>query len=171
MAEYRHCAHFSNSLPRESADNTIREFTVLLDNWKERNGGKEMFDTFAFSGLSGALIAPTLAHLMHKDLLLIRKNEGMDNSNSSKWVEGNYDAKRVVVIDDLISTGRTMTNLAKGLMKKVPQAEIVGLLLYGSERHLYTPDNKLDRIGGSWYQMKNAIYSAKRQIEMEGLES
>lgn len=133
---YEHCSHFKRSLPRKEANDTIQKFIYLL----EQNGIE--FDTFAFTGLSGALIAPTVAFLMDKELLLIRKNEGKDNSNSTRYVEGNMGAENIVVVDDLICTGKTMGNLLRGINRFIPTAKVVGLLLYadiGDERELFLP--------------------------------
>jgi orotate phosphoribosyltransferase-like protein len=124
---YSHCLHFSKSLPRLDADETIEKFVQLLTRW-EKDG--QNYDTFAFCGLSGALIAPVLAHLLKKDLLMIRKNEGEDGSHSHRWVEGNVAAEKIIIVDDLIHTGATMKNILGGIIRDVPNAVVVGLLLY-----------------------------------------
>lgn len=90
----------------------------------------KLFDTIAFCGLSGAVLAPTLAHLMQKELLLIRKKKGDDGSHSMQWVEGYYDASRVIVVDDLVFSGDTMRNIRDGIKDKLPGAKVVGLLLH-----------------------------------------
>lgn len=92
------------------------------------------FDTLAFIGLSGATVAPTLAYLMGKELLMVRKQGGKDGSNSSRWVEGNFAAERIVIVDDLTSSGRTMSQVVhaiRSLQKDVsPNVQIVGVLLH-----------------------------------------
>jgi orotate phosphoribosyltransferase-like protein len=136
--------HFVNILPRKRADLTIRESVALCS--------KLEFDTFAFSGLSGACLAPILAHLMHKELLMVRKNGGKDGSTSGMWREGYLASDRLIIVDDLISSGATMANMLHafhGIRKLTSggKLEIVGLLLhthlstvswqYGP--HLYEP--------------------------------
>lgn len=64
------------------------------------------FDAIAFSGMSGALIAPTLADLLGKELILVRKPS--DNSHSYDTVQGFRDGVSYIVVDDFISTGKTV---------------------------------------------------------------
>jgi len=94
------------------------------------------FDTVAFIGLSGAVVAPIIAYELEKELLMIRKQGGQDKSNSGQWIEGHHTAKRVVVVDDLISSGRTMSQVMYALRElqdtTSPDIKIVGLLLHRS---------------------------------------
>jgi orotate phosphoribosyltransferase len=122
-------AHFNYSLPRDAADTTIRLCVEELS--------KIEFDAIAFCGMSGALIAAPLAHLMHKELLMVRKNAGNDGSHSTKFVEGIQIAKlKIVIIDDLICTGSTMRNIVMGLNRFIPGKlyEIAGVILYDEAR-------------------------------------
>lgn len=142
MNGYSQSGHFQYILPRKSADSIISQSLELL--WFKH------FDTFAFSGLSGAALAPTLAHLMQKELLMIRKNKGKDGSNSEQWVEGYIDANRVVVVDDLIFSGTTMKNIRTGIESdrvRIPRAKVVGMLLHCNSREggptFHEPGDKL----------------------------
>ncbi|MGW0245085.1 phosphoribosyltransferase [Nocardia goodfellowii] len=62
------------------------------------------FDTMVGTGLSGALMIPTLARAMNVDFLLVRKPN--DGSHSSYKVEGRLGSKWLFV-DDLIVSGDT----------------------------------------------------------------
>lgn len=64
------------------------------------------FDAIAFSGQSGSLIAPIVAMLMGKSLIMVRKS-GV-RSHSSYKVEGDINAKSYIIIDDLTSSGKTI---------------------------------------------------------------
>jgi len=124
------CSHLRRAIPRVEVDNIIRHFVPVLKEFETNHGA---FDTFAFCGMSGALIAPVLAHLMEKELLMVRKNGGQDGSNASRggfYVEGFVQARRIIVVDDLIGTGGTMANIRKGITAKCPEAEFVAMLLY-----------------------------------------
>ena len=70
------------------------------------------FDAIAFRGLSGALIVPTIAMMMDKTLLAVRKGE---QSHSSRMVEGDYNARRYVIIDDLIASGTTVQTIVQSI--------------------------------------------------------
>lgn len=139
---YSQSGHFQNILPRKSADTIITQSLELL--WFKQ------FDTLAFCGLSGATLAPILAHLMQKELLMIRKNKGKDGSNSEQWVEGHIDANRVIVVDDLIFSGTTMKNIRDGIDHdriRIPRAKVVGMLLHCNSRDggptFHEPGDKL----------------------------
>lgn len=62
-----------------------------------------VFDTIVGTGLSGALIVPTLARKLNKHFALVRKP---DNSHSEMILEGSI-GERWVFVDDLIISGAT----------------------------------------------------------------
>lgn len=66
---------------------------------------KKTFDTVAFRGMSGALVAPLVAAKMKKHLIMVRKPG--DGSHSQYTVEGNINSQAYIIIDDFISTGNT----------------------------------------------------------------
>lgn len=150
-AGHRQSGHFSQSLPRAATDHTIRGVIKALSTTN--------FDTLAFSGYSGACIACPVAHLMNKELLLVRKNEGHDKSNSQMWVEGYIAAKRVVIIDDFVCGGGTLDNLVKGLVTNLGPFDIVAAVMYHSAS-LY----------GESYLNKFALHEARmRQSQYGGI--
>lgn len=133
---YTHCQHMSNALPRTAADNTIHAAVSLI---RSKN---TQFDTFAFRGMSGAIFAPVLAHLMHKEMIMVRKNKG-NGCASGRWVEGFKHARRYILVDDLICSGSSAVDTI--LAVKVftnSKAELVDVLLYDSHVELLGVDDK-----------------------------
>lgn len=74
----------ANMLSRAAADRIISDAVVLLKDVE--------FDTFAFRGMSGAVFGPLLAHLMNKEMIMVRKNKG-SGCASNRWVEGYKEAR------------------------------------------------------------------------------
>lgn len=70
---------------------------------------KDKFDTIVFTGSSGCMVGPALASKMNKQMLLVRKEN--DNSHSSYLCEGYYELSNYIIIDDLISTCRTIRRI------------------------------------------------------------
>lgn len=64
------------------------------------------FDAFVCRGVSGLTMGSILAHSMRKDLVVIRKSE--DDSHSDYEIEYGGDGRRLVILDDLISSGDTL---------------------------------------------------------------
>jgi hypothetical protein len=85
------------------------------------------FDAIAFSGLSGALFAPMVAMAMDKTLLAVRKGEPC---HSSRQVEGDYNARRYVILDDFIAMGSTVQHIIEEIRDSVPGAVCIGILEY-----------------------------------------
>ena len=148
--------HFSRVLSSELLKEIVVESVQQLSTLD--------FDTLAFTGLSGAIVAPIIANQMGKELLMVRKNGGQDGSYSSQWIEGHVGAKRVVIVDDLISSGKTMSQMMRALRytqhNNSKDLKVVGLLLH------------------MWYCIKKNDYKAqlfslepgsKRRIQLEGL--
>lgn len=83
------------------------------------------FDAVAFRGLSGALIAPTIAMEMGKELIAVRKHKG---EHSSNMVEGDRNARTYVIVDDFIGSGNTVRVMLDEIEKYAPGAECIGVL-------------------------------------------
>lgn len=81
------------------------------------------FQTIAFSGQSGAMVAPIVCYRLKKMPLLIRKKT--DNSHSSFSIEGPTKNFDYIIIDDLFSTGATISFIhekVNSLINKLPKA-------------------------------------------------
>jgi adenine/guanine phosphoribosyltransferase-like PRPP-binding protein len=88
------------------------------------------FDAIAFSGQSGSLIAPIVAMLMGKSLIVVRKR-GV-RSHSSYIVEGDRAAKSYLILDDLTSSGQTIEYIQESLRDEGwKHCEYIGMLGVG----------------------------------------
>jgi adenine/guanine phosphoribosyltransferase-like PRPP-binding protein len=96
------------------------------------------FDTIAFRGLSGALIAPIVAMRMGKSLMAVRKGE---QCHSHHQVEGNAATKRYVIIDDFISLGCTVHAILNEVLVFAPEAKCIGVV----QAYYLAPDTDIDR--------------------------
>lgn len=95
--------------------------------WKEYG-----FDTIAFCGVSGAAMAFVLAHEMRIPLLCVRKrgeNSHFDDGDR-RHLEGNTGVKKYLIVDDFISSGRTVNYIMDTIHQDIPNAECVAMLMY-----------------------------------------
>ena len=84
------------------------------------------FDSLAFRGLSGAIIAPPVAIALKKNLILVRKPE--EETHSDYLVEGNSSSKKYIIIDDFVSSGKTARAIIEAIATFAPQAKCLGAL-------------------------------------------
>jgi len=107
------------------------------------------FDTIAFSGYSGALIAPMLALATGKEMVLVRKQGEV--RASSYDVEGYRDVKKYIIVDDFVCSGDTARRIHKGIQTFAPDAKCLGVLsvqeLVGTELG-YTSRTGLEDVRG-----------------------
>jgi hypothetical protein len=89
---------------------------------------KLQFDAIAFTGVSGALIAPIVAFQMGVDLIVVRKD--IEGSHSKSLVEGAWQASKILIIDDFVATGDTVMRIANMLREHRPLASVVGVYEY-----------------------------------------
>lgn len=90
------------------------------------------FDAIAFSGMSGAVMAPTLAYLLDKQLIIVRKDAELANSHSSSMVEyAGYPLKdRVIIVDDFVSSGATVLRIMEKIRDANLRATFVAVYCY-----------------------------------------
>jgi hypothetical protein len=88
------------------------------------------FQSFAFRGISGALIAPLLAYKTGKTLIVVRKPKPDESSHSDYPVEGDLNAQRYIIVDDFQSSGSTVTAIISGIAQFNPSARCLGTLFY-----------------------------------------
>jgi adenine/guanine phosphoribosyltransferase-like PRPP-binding protein len=123
-AGYKHhiqCAgHLERGLNPDLRRMTVENVVRILRHYD--------FDAIAFSGLSGALIVPTVAMLMNKTLLAVRKDK--DACHSGRLVEGDHNARRYIIVDDMISSGDTVRSIVGKISEAVPNAHCLGCLGY-----------------------------------------
>jgi adenine/guanine phosphoribosyltransferase-like PRPP-binding protein len=122
MSHTINCAsHLTVMLTPRRAKFTVRQVIKMI---KAR--GLE-FDTIACRGVSGLLIAPIVAMRLNKSLLVVRKGE---DTHSPYHVEGNYGAKRYLILDDFIDNGGTVRDIINGIFDASRKARCVGFIAY-----------------------------------------
>lgn len=106
----------------------------VIDNVKHKMSYHH-FDAIAFSGLSGALIAPILALELNKTLLCVRRKGeaysatgSFDGSHSYRTVEGDRAVRRYIIIDDFTSTGTTVQHIFDSVFELNPHAQCIGVM-------------------------------------------
>jgi adenine/guanine phosphoribosyltransferase-like PRPP-binding protein len=93
------------------------------------------YDTIAFCGMSGAAMAFVLGYELEMPLLCVRKIEDASHfhdMSKSKVLEGNIDTKKYLIVDDFISSGRTVNYIMDSIQKSIPGAECVAMLMYAA---------------------------------------
>lgn len=91
------------------------------------------FQAIAFTGMSGAMIGPALAARLGVGMLLVRKKH--DRSHSDYQVEGTIEAQSFLIVDDLVSSGRTIDRMLLSIEKwgyNYNRMNCVGVLEYAS---------------------------------------
>lgn len=114
---------------------------------------KVKFDTIAVSGFSGAILGSIVAHRLRKKLTLIRKPD--DDSHSTTKIEGNTWDCKYIILDDLISSGKTYHRIRDAMC----ESELVGIYLY--QHHIYTVEGleRFERV----YNVK-ALWTSVEEI-------
>lgn len=87
------------------------------------------FKAIAFRGMSGALIAPSVADQMDKQIILVRKTEIDDHrSHSFEPVEGTVGVD-YFIIDDLTMSGRTIREIQQQIF--TAESEHINCTVHG----------------------------------------
>ena len=123
VPQYSHSGYLDQILQTDRLRETSKKAALIL-------AGLD-FDAIAFSGMSGALIAPVLALALNKTLIMVRKFRDNSHSVSQRHgalVEGDFGAQRYVIVDDLTSSGRTARYIRDQIKAHAPSAVYIGLL-------------------------------------------
>jgi len=88
-------------------------------------------DTIAVCGASGMLAVSVVDERPDVDVILVRKKE--DSTHSKLPVEG-VRGREYVIIDDLVSSGDTITHIVDSIKEFSPHSQCVGVLLYHPSR-------------------------------------
>lgn len=91
----------------------------------------EKFDYIACSGLSGIIVASPAAIRLDKRLIIVRKGEHCHSSFSVEGMPCDEIPNNYVIVDDLISTGKTVRNIINEIRgaRKEP-SNCVGIFLH-----------------------------------------
>ena len=103
---------------------------------KELEPLKDSFDSIAFRGLSGGLIASIICYQMKKGMVAVRKDKKIEASHSQNKVESETDnIGRFIILDDQISSGTTVREMLKAITDMKLEGKCVGIYTYQG----YTP--------------------------------
>lgn len=83
------------------------------------------FDALAFTGISGTMLGAPLALELNKTMLVVRKDV---YSHSPYVVEGDYAARRYIIVDDCVCTGATFKRIQEKISIAAPKAKCLGLM-------------------------------------------
>lgn len=118
------CAHWMRQAAVRS------ECDTALETATQRLEGVD-FDTIAFTGMSGCLFAPILAYTMKKEIACVRKSSM--GTHSDCIVEGFYNTKKYIIVDDFIASGDTIKRIILKMLKHARDARCVGVYCYYKE--------------------------------------
>lgn len=121
-ASTHQCASWMRkAISRESCDTALELAAHRLKNVQ--------FDTVVFTGVSGAIFAPVLAHKLGKEIVVVRKT--MD-THSDNTIEGYRHVSKYIIVDDFVSTGATVKYLIKRMHQFAPDAICAGVYTYNT---------------------------------------
>ena len=119
-AEYRTCDYLRHYLNHVEAKKMYKRAKLALKKYKGQ------YDSIAFTGMSGAMIAVPIAQSLRKPLIMVRKTT--KDCHSRHMVEGNISCKNYIIIDDLIASGDTVKGVQKKIFEWAPKAHCIGVL-------------------------------------------
>jgi len=139
--------YLEDGLEKSSARKVIRGMKNLIvkSNLK--------FDAIAYTGCSGALVAPTIAYLLNKHLIVVRKDEGAHSFNRVEGYVNKNEPINYIIIDDFIETGKTINTIYEKILE-------------ASDAQLLTNNSKLILKGiflwNSWRGDKSIVIKGKK---------
>ena len=90
------------------------------------------FDALAVRGVSGLILAPIVAYLLDKYVIVVRKPSV--NSHASESVESPITAGKYVIFDDFVSSGATARAIKEEIDKNYPSLVCVGGYVWLAKR-------------------------------------
>lgn len=111
-----------------SAEGFLQTIETIVSNLTPH---KDLFDSIAIRGMSGAMVGPIVAAKLGKEITIIRKPGTSHADEITGLIGGKY-----IILDDFIEYGDTVQIIKKTLHKKM---EIVGIYLY--KRHCFVTKN------------------------------
>ena len=120
-----HPSYLSNMFVRKNWDLTIKK------TLKELRPLSATFDSIAFRGLSGGLIAPIICYNLKKGMVAVRKSRKDEPCHSSNSVESETDCiGRYIILDDQISSGATVLAMLDAIKNAKLEGRCVGIYTY-----------------------------------------
>lgn len=98
------------------------------------------FSSIAYRGNSGAAMAPIIAHLLKKHLIVVRKDRNEEPSHGTDVETGSTQLPTAdyIIIDDFVATGATIRAIVERLHPK--RLECKGAFLYRTFGASQKPD-------------------------------
>ncbi len=136
QSSYLHCVldhkEFSKRVIRLA--NKIKKFSI-----------KNRYDAILFTGVSGMAMGFPLSLKLKKPIVIVRK-EGCAWNHSEYQIEGLKEFKRYIIVDDRISTGKTINNIIRNIKDHCPNAKLTGIFLYNQYYSGFIINNKFKGI-------------------------
>lgn len=112
-----------NGFYKQGIKQTVKNFEKICNLVK--------FNSIAYTGTSGGLIAPILAYEYDKELLLVRKPK--DSQHAAHEVEGEYNTHSYLIVDDTICSGSTISRIRTQIDRNLylyQKPRFMGVYLY-----------------------------------------
>ena len=91
------------------------------------------FDSIVCCGTSGLLVAPQIAEILDKHIVVVRKDQ---KCYSDFFVEG-VAPNRYIIVDDFICTGNTIRYITDSISEDSPSSRCYGVYCYMGEECNY----------------------------------
>lgn len=100
---------------------------------------KDQFDSIVCCGISGLMVAPQVAELLDKHIIIVRKDH--EKCYSEFTIEG-VAPSRYIILDDLICSGDTVRYIKSTISNEYSKSICVGLYCYMPQECAYTEKTK-----------------------------
>ncbi|KKL14212.1 hypothetical protein LCGC14_2517980 [marine sediment metagenome] len=133
MNDFCSSAHMELILNPRHRKNTIKWVLDTVTPHTHR------FDAIAVRGMSMALIAPTIADILNKNIILVRK-KGDDTHNRDYKIEGQRNNK-YIIIDDVWDSGDTIISIINDIKDNhCVNSKCVGIVLFQHTKATWGPN-------------------------------
>ena len=98
------------------------------------------FDSIVCCGTSGLLVAPQIAEILDKHIVVVRKGiwtEGFEQKCYSDFVVEGVVPNRYIIVDDFICTGNTVRYIMDSISEDSPSSRCYGVYCYMGEECNY----------------------------------
>ena len=137
--ETMHSGHYSQTLDTPKRLKRICNRTIRNLKKAIASGSVPDFDAVACTGVSGMLIAPSIAMRLGVQLIVVRKTLGA--THATELAEGEpIRSYRYLLVDDFSCTGATIRNVDEKL-----HGTHVGSWFYSGHTEGFYPNRKLDK--------------------------
>lgn len=93
------------------------------------------FDALAVRGVSGLIMAPIVAYLLNKHVIVVRKPKSEEHSHADMLVESPITTGKYVIFDDFVASGNTASEIHKQIKIACPDLVCVGGYVWRPDSH------------------------------------